>query len=217
MNLKWLHRSHPPQSIGKIIVGLGNPGSAYAGNRHNVGFMCLSHLAKNIDASFDGKEGLARTAHGVIGTTPVVLARPQTYMNLSGQAVAKLAAKYSLPPADIIVIHDDMDLRLGQVRIRQGGSSGGHRGIASIISDLGHADFIRVRIGIGRPVTDSPDERRAAVVDFVLEDFGEAEHEVIAEATALATKATLAIITEGLDGAMNTFNRTPSSQTEHIA
>jgi len=211
MKLRWPYRRQP-LNIENIIVGLGNPGPAYAGNRHNAGFMCLSLLAKNIGVSFDQKEGLARTAHGVIDTSPVLLARPQTYMNLSGQAVIKLVSKYSLAPANLIVIHDDLDLRLGQIRIRQGGHSGGHRGIASIISELGSEDFIRVRLGIGRPVPESPGGEHTAIVDFVLEDFSDTERKIITEATARVAEAVRDIITAGLETAMNFFNRTTSDQ-----
>jgi len=207
MKFRWSLRTPSPQRVEKLIVGLGNPGSVYAGNRHNVGFMCLSLLAKNIGAAFDKKEGLARTAHGTIDAVPILLARPQTYMNLSGQAVAKLMAKYNLSLADLIVIQDDLDLKPGQIRIRQGGHSGGHRGIASIINDLGSEDFIRVRLGVGRPEPERPSEKRSAVVDYVLEDFNEAEGKVMAQAISRAAEAVKAIITTGLEAAMNAFNR----------
>jgi len=173
--------------------------------------MCLSLLAKNIKATFDKKEGLARTAHGTIDAVPVLLARPQTYMNLSGQAVVKLMAKYNLSPADLIVIQDDLDLKPGQIRIRQGGYSGGHRGIASIINDLGSEEFIRVRLGVGRPAPESPGEKHAAVVDYVLEDFNEDEGKVMAQAITRAAEAVKAIVAIGLEAAMNAFNR---NQTE---
>lgn len=214
MKFSWPNRSHPSSSVSKIIIGLGNPGPEYAGTRHNAGFMCLTHLAKNIGASFNQKEGLARTAHGNISTVPVVLARPQTFMNLSGQAVVKLTAKYGLAQGDLIVIHDDLDLPLGQVRIRQSGGSGGHRGIASVISELGSENFIRVRLGIGRPTPPAPDEKHAAVVDFVLEDFDKSESAVMAEAISQATEAVKAIITNGTETAMSTFNRIPPNPTK---
>jgi len=206
-------RPLPSPGVAKIVVGLGNPGPTYARSRHNAGFMCLSYLAKNLDTAFDKKEGLARTAHSVIGTVPVLLARPQTYMNLSGQAVVKLISKYHLAPADLIVIHDDIDLRLGQLRIRYGGRSAGHRGIASIISELGREDFIRVRLGVGRPVLDNPDDKQVAVIDFVLEDFSEAESEIVAQVIPRVAEAVRTIVAEGPETAMNAYNHPPPNPT----
>jgi PTH1 family peptidyl-tRNA hydrolase len=193
----------------KLIVGLGNPGNEYAQNRHNIGFICVNRVAKSIKAGFDKKEGLSRVARGRIDSTEVVLARPQTFMNLSGAAVAKLVAKYKLKPDDIIVIHDDMDLKLGQIRIRQGGSSGGHKGISSIIDELGSDKFIRVRIGVGHPQSENPQEKEAAVVNFVLEDFSPEEAEVMIKVIPQASQAVISIISEGLEAAMNRFNRVP--------
>jgi PTH1 family peptidyl-tRNA hydrolase len=189
----------------KLIVGLGNPGNFYSRNRHNIGFMCVTHLAKEIGASFDKKEGLARTAHGVIGETQVVLARPQTYMNASGEAVSRLLHKYRLNPDELIVIHDDMDLKAGQVRLRRGGSSAGHKGVASVISDSG-VGFIRVKVGIGRP--DEEDGGEDAVVDYVLSDFLPAEAVLLESAVCQVTQAVMTLVNEGLEAAMNRFNRT---------
>lgn len=190
----------------KLIVGLGNPGTAYSHNRHNIGFMCLSYLAKEIGARFERKEGLSRTAHGQIDSTEVILARPQTYMNSSGKAVRKLVARYRLSLDDLIVIHDDLDLRLGQIRIRENGSSAGHKGIGSIISELGSADFIRVRIGVGRPEPDSPGAKQDAVVGYVLDDFTPEEGKVMAKVIPRVSQAVITIVNEGLDTAMNRFN-----------
>lgn len=196
----------------KLIVGLGNPGNQYSENRHNVGFMCVNRLAKDIGAEFSKKEGLARTAHGRIDTTEVVLARPQTFMNASGEAVLKLVVKYRVKPADLIVIHDDIDLRLGQIRIRRGGGAAGHHGIESIMDELDNEDFIRVRVGTGRPVPENPEEKRAAVVGFVLEDFSAAESKLMAETIARVSQAVQTIVRGGLETSMNQFNRAPEAK-----
>ncbi len=205
------HREAAPRGKAAwLIVGLGNPGGQYSRNRHNIGFMCLSHLAKDIGAEFSKKEGLARTAHGSIGGAPVVLARPQTCMNLSGRAVVKLAEKYGLGPDKLIVIHDDMDLKPGQIRIRLGGRSAGHHGIDSIIGELDSEDFIRIRVGVGRPQQERG-AGREAVVDFVLDDFNAAESRIMAETMPRVAQAVAAIVSEGLEAAMNQYNATPKN------
>jgi peptidyl-tRNA hydrolase, PTH1 family len=191
----------------KLIVGLGNPGNEYAQHRHNIGFICVNRLAKCLKVRFDKKEGLARVARGRIDSTEVVLARPQTFMNLSGDAVVKLVTRYNLNPDDIIVIHDDMDLKLGQIRIRQGGSSGGHKGISSIIDQLGSDKFIRVRIGVGHPQSEDPRAKEAAVVNFVLEEFSPEEAKVMIKVIPQASQAVITIVDDGLEVAMNRFNR----------
>jgi len=188
----------------KLIVGLGNPGNFYSRNRHNIGFMCVARLAREIGASFDKKEGLARTAHGMMGGTEVVLARPQTYMNASGEAVSRLLHKYRLNLEDLIVIHDDMDLKAGQVRLRRGGSSAGHKGVESVIRDSG-IGFIRVKVGIGRP--GDGDGGESAVVDYVLSDFLPAESAMLESAVNQVTGAVIMLVNDGLDAAMNQFNR----------
>ena len=188
----------------KLIVGLGNPGNFYSRNRHNIGFMCVSHLASEIGATFDKKEGLARTAHGVISEAAVVLARPQTYMNASGEAVSRLMHKYRLSLEELVVIHDDMDLKPGQVRLRRGGSSAGHKGVESIIGESGNG-FIRVKVGIGHPPQDDGDD--SAVVDYVLADFLPAESVVVESSICQVTRAVLMLVSDGLDAAMNQFNR----------
>lgn len=190
----------------KLIAGLGNPGNIYSHNRHNIGFMCVSHLAREIGAHFDKKEGLARTAHTQIEGMQVILARPQTYMNASGESIKKLMERYHLPPDDVIVIHDDMDFKPGQIRIRKGGSSAGHNGIASIIHETGRSDFIRIRVGIGHPV-DNADDSDMAVRDYVLSDFSADEVKIISEVIPQVSQAIITLLNEGLDAAMNRFNR----------
>jgi PTH1 family peptidyl-tRNA hydrolase len=186
-----------------LIVGLGNPGPEYSGSRHNVGFQCVRWLARKHGLSFDGSRAHARIAQGTILGKPVVLARPQTFMNLSGQAVKGLLQWLRLTTSDIVVIHDDLDLPLGRLRLRPGGSAGGHRGIRSIIDSLGSQDFARLRVGIGRPEGND-------AVDYVLGDFNAAERQVMAESYARAAEAVDCILSQGLEAAMNRFNADPT-------
>ena len=200
----------------KLIVGLGNPGNQYSHSRHNIGFMCVSHFAKTRSWDFEKKEGLARTAHGRLNGEEIILARPQTFMNLSGEAVKKLAIKYRVKPEDLIVIHDEMDLRLGIIRIRKGGGTAGHNGVESIIGELGTADFIRLRIGVGRPQNAGAEEHRQ-MVGYVLGDFNPDEAEVIKKIIGEADTAIVSLIEEGLDTAMNKFNKTNAPKKEKPA
>ena len=192
----------------KLIVGLGNPGFLYTRNRHNVGFMCVKHLAKMQKILFDRKQGQACTGIGNIGRRRVVLARPQTYMNASGESVSALVRKLNITPSDVIVIHDDLDLPPGKIRLRLGGGSGGHKGIESIIARLGSKDFYRVRVGVGRPDTpgDSPAEKEEAVIAYVLSDFTRDEKKIIDKIIPDVSRAIVSLLTEGLDIAMNKFN-----------
>jgi PTH1 family peptidyl-tRNA hydrolase len=192
----------------KLIVGLGNPGFLYARNRHNIGFMCASHLAKSQGIRFDKKQGHARTGIGNIKGRRVVLARPQTYINASGESVTALARKLNVTPADIIVIHDDLDLPPGKIRLRLGGNSGGHKGIDSIIARLGSRDFYRVRVGIGRPdiPAGSPAEKEEAIIAYVLSDFTPEEKKIIDTAIPEVSQAIVCLLTEGLTAAMNKYN-----------
>lgn len=192
----------------KLIVGLGNPGRAYENSRHNIGFMCVSHFAKEYGIKFDRKEGKARTGTGRIGDEEVVLARPQTFMNNSGDSVKRLLDRYKLSPADLLVIHDDMDLPLGKIRLRQNSSSGGHKGASSIISYLGTQDFIRLRVGIGRPEAGETSSlfMEDEVIGYVLSNFTAEEKKVINEVIPRVTAAIGRLLAEGLEKAMNGFN-----------
>ncbi|HTY81888.1 MAG TPA: aminoacyl-tRNA hydrolase [Dehalococcoidales bacterium] len=192
----------------KLIIGLGNPGFLYTHNRHNVGFMSVGHLAKAQKIHFDKKQGQARTGMGTIAGNRVVLARPQTFMNASGESVSALARKLNLKPEDIIVIHDDMDLPVGKIRLRLGGSSGGHKGIESIIARLGTRDFYRVRIGIGRPerAVGLPDEKEQAVISYVLSDFTGEEEKLIEKALPTVSEAVVFLLENGIEAAMNKYN-----------
>jgi PTH1 family peptidyl-tRNA hydrolase len=191
----------------KLIVGLGNPGSTYADNRHNVGFMSVAHFAKAHSLRFDRRRGNARVAEGEVGGTSIVLARPQTFMNASGQAVNALLRKLKVTPEDLIVVHDDLDLPLGRIRVRGGGSSGGHKGVQSIIGDIGTADFVRVRVGIGRPAgAGGADQREEDVIDYVLSGFTGDDRLVLSRTIGRVSEVLEYLIGRGLVEAMNKFN-----------
>ena len=193
----------------KLIVGLGNPGPGYAHNRHNIGFMCVSHFAGTHRIKFDKKQGKARTGSGEIAGNKVVVARPQTYMNSSGQAVSLLARRFNISLDELIVIHDDLDLPLGKMRLRRGGGFAGHKGVESIITELGSQDFPRLRVGIGRPIMDevSPRDRETQIIDYVLGDFTPDEKQVVTGALPRVSQAILCLLTEGLAAAMNRYNQ----------
>ncbi len=156
-----------------LIAGLGNPGPRFTDNRHNIGFRAVEELAEAHRLTFSRTEHDAQTAHGTIHDKRVILAKPQTYMNESGKAVGPLSRFYKIPSEDVLVIYDDLDIPLGTVRYRQEGSSGGHRGVNSIIQALGTRQFPRLRLGIGRP----PGRMDAAA--YVLQDFSKEEEPVL--------------------------------------
>ena len=192
----------------KLIVGLGNPGRGYANNRHNVGFVCLNHFARTQGIHFDKKQGRARIGTGEVAGSKVVVAKPQTYMNRSGQSVSLLVKKFNVGLDNLLIIHDDLDLPLGKIRIRQGGSAGGHKGAGSIITELGSQSFIRIRVGIGRPNKNegftefSDDEIKA----YVLSDFTSDEKQAITQVIPRVSEAILCLLTEGPVAAMNRYN-----------
>ncbi len=183
------------------VIGLGNPGAKYSNTRHNLGFMVVEELARRFAVSdkktaFSGNYD-AWTA--IISGQKVILAEPLTYMNLSGAAAAEIMRKHYIQPADFIVIQDDIDLELARVKIRRGGSSGGHRGIESIIGSLGTGKFARIKIGIGR-------DPKLPADAYVLKKFPPEEREIISEAVSRAADALAAIIKDGLEKAMNNYN-----------
>jgi PTH1 family peptidyl-tRNA hydrolase len=186
----------------KLIVGLGNPGRNYARNRHNIGFICINHFARSQGVKFDRKQSRARTGTGKIAGNEVVLAKPQTHMNSSGESVSRLVKRFKINLEDLIVIHDDLDLPLGKIRLSSGSSSGGHKGINSIIKELGSQDFIRLRIGIGRPAGVSEEE----IIAYVLSDFMPEQRKAIAPVIPKVSEAILCLLTEGLEAAMNRYN-----------
>lgn len=184
----------------KLIVGLGNPGEDYAQTRHNIGFNCLNHIARKHGLSFTRREAHSRLAQGQIGGQEVLLAKPFTFMNRSGAAVAALMRKYQIQPADLVVIYDDMDLPVGKLRLRPSGSAGGHHGMESIIAALGSQDFPRIRVGIGKPIAED-------AISFVLSHFTPEEKESIAQALGRVGEAVEMLLTQGVEAAMNQFNR----------
>jgi len=188
----------------KLIVGLGNPGRGYAHNRHNIGFICLNHFARTQGIKFGQKRGRARIGTGAVAGSEVVIAKPQTYMNRSGQSVSRLIQKFNIDLNDLLVIHDDLDLPLGKIRVRQGGGSAGHKGVNSIARELESQDFIRIRVGIGRP--DKAEISEDDIIAFVLSDFTPEEKQAIAPIIPRVSEAILCLLTEGLVTAMNRFN-----------
>jgi len=191
----------------RLIVGLGNPGRSYQDSRHNIGFICLNHFARKQAIRFDRKQGKARIGSGEVAGEAVILAKPQTYMNLSGESVSRLVQKFDISLDNLIVVHDDLDLPLGKIRIRQGGSSGGHRGVESIIAALDDEAFLRLRIGIGRPGTDRLNQcGEDEIISYVLSGFAPEEKEIVARTIPMVSDALLSLISEGIDTAMNKYN-----------
>jgi PTH1 family peptidyl-tRNA hydrolase len=183
-----------------LIVGLGNPGREYKDNRHNVGFMLIDRLSVRLNARMSRVQAKALVGSVNNEGNKIILAKPQTYMNLSGQSIQGLARFYKLPLENMLVAHDDLDLPFGTIRIRPGGGPGGQKGIASTIERLGTKDFRRLRIGIGRP------PGRMDPAAYVLQDFPKADQIMLSEILDYAADAVLAFIAEGLDVAMNKFN-----------
>lgn len=183
-----------------LIAGLGNPGREYAATRHNIGFMLIDRLAARLEVRFGRLESKALVTKGEWQGCRLVLAKPQTYMNLSGQAVGALLRFYKIPVENLLVAYDDVDLPLGVLRLRPDGGSAGQKGMASIIERLGTQTFPRLRLGIGRP----PGRMDAAA--YVLQDFGRGETELLGQILDRAVDATLTFVTHGLDTAMNQYN-----------
>ena len=191
----------------KLIVGLGNPGRFYVNNRHNVGFRCLDHFARKQGISLNYRKARSRLGMGEVRGTKVVLAKPRTFMNLSGEAVAALMHRHRLPIEDLLVIYDDLDLPLGEIRIRERGSSGGHKGVNSIITHLGSQDFPRLRVGIAHREDETGAlPKRVDTVEYVLSDFTAEEKAVIREVYPKVAGAIYCLITEGIKAAMNKHN-----------
>jgi len=190
----------------KLIVGLGNPGRAYAHNRHNIGFRCLNHFARLNSVRLDRRQCCAKVGIGDGTGERLLLARPGTFMNLSGDSVFCLVRRHGICLSDLLIIHDDLDLPLGKIRLRQSGGSGGHRGIESIISALGCEGFPRVRVGIGRPREDAGATTEDAVVSYVLSDFSPGEEAIISTVIIRVAEAIDCFVAEGIEAAMNRFN-----------
>lgn len=194
-------RKHPRQGeAAYLIVGLGNPGRKYAGNRHNIGFRMIDRLAGAHGIHVARRKRFhAELGEGAIGAHRVVLAKPLTFMNDSGRAVQAIRHWYKVPTQHILVIYDDLDLPLGRIRLRQGGSSGGHNGMRSTITALGGNDFCRLRIGIGRPPRGDP-------IDYVLSDFSPDEEPVVLRLCDRIDEMVLRYLDDGIRAAMNEYN-----------
>jgi PTH1 family peptidyl-tRNA hydrolase len=183
-----------------LIVGLGNPGREYRLNRHNTGFMLVDRLAVKLDTRFTRLQSKALVATATYQERKIILAKPQTFMNLSGQAVQGLLHFYKLELANFLVVHDDIDLPIGMIRIRPDGGSAGQKGMTSVIERLATDEFPRLRLGIGRP----PGQMNTP--DYVLQDFSNVEMSILSETLDRAAEAALTFVVEGLDAAMNKFN-----------
>jgi PTH1 family peptidyl-tRNA hydrolase len=188
----------------KLIVGLGNPGIEYQFTPHNLGFLTIDCLANECGVEVRNRNCRALTARATIGEQQVLLAKPETYMNLSGISVRELVDKYEVDPAkDLIVIHDELDLPLGTIRIKQRGSSAGHNGMESVIGALRTQEFLRIRLGI------TPERKVQDTVAYVLTPFRKAQLKVVDEMMDTAVEAVKVILKEGPGPAMNRFNRKP--------
>lgn len=183
-----------------LIVGLGNPGSEYRRNRHNIGFMVVDALAELANIPIRRVSFRALVGKGALEGESVILAKPQTFMNKSGEAVAPLLRFYKIPTEHLLVIHDDLDLPLGTLRLRPSGGTGGQKGMESIVAKLGTRDFARLRVGIGRP------PGRMDPSDYVLHDFDPPQVEMLPEILHHAVQAVRMFIKEGIEQAMNDFN-----------
>jgi len=183
-----------------LLIGLGNPGREFRDNRHNVGFMLIDRLAVRLNAQKLRVQAKAIITTAMFEERKLILAKPQTYMNLSGQSVRALLRFYKIQLGNLLVAHDDLDLPFGSIRLRPGGGPGGQKGMASAIDYLGTKEFPRLRIGIGRP----PGRMQPAA--YVLQDFPGAESSLLSEVLARAADAALAFVIDGLDDAMNRFN-----------
>ena len=188
----------------KIVIGLGNPGSKYEFTRHNIGFRIIDSLARDMGIEFNKvKSYYSLISRGMINNHKVMLVKPQTFMNLSGRAVNRVVSYYKIPLQDLLIVYDDLNLELGQVRIRKKGSSGGHKGIESIMQYLNSEDIPRLRIGIGNPSVNYNFD----CVSYVLSNFNNDEEDKIEEVIQLSTEAVKTIIEDGFEKAMRKYNR----------
>jgi len=185
-----------------LLVGLGNPGSEYAGTRHNIGFLVLDELARRIGVRLDRRQFGAVLAHGVLADEPVVLLQPQVYMNRSGSSVGPAASFFQVPSNQILVCHDEIDLPCGGLRLKEGGGHGGHNRVRSLIEVLGTPEFVRLRLGVGRPAA-------GAVTERVLGPFDEEERPLVAALVDRAADAATEILRHGVRAAMNRFHAPP--------
>lgn len=191
-----------------LIVGLGNPGIKYTLTRHNIGFLALDALAKSFDAKIEREEHKALTLKFKLDGEDVILAKPQTFMNLSGESVVSLMQFYKIEPSKLFVIHDEIDLPFGYMKVQKGRGAGGHNGIKSISELLGHQDYARLRLGVGRP-----SNPHIPVVDYVLQNFDKTEQEKLVEFLNRSGDAIESFIFNGLDKTASQFNQKPDVGT----
>lgn len=188
-------------SIQWVVAGLGNPGEQYSRARHNAGFMTIDRIAKAKDAASSRRRFKGVTAEVGLAGKPAILVKPQTFYNLSGECISALLGYFKIDPAHLIVVHDELDLEAGRLRIKQGGGDAGNRGVRSIAQSLGTTDFIRVRIGIGRPPENEADQ------DYLLRPMTAAERQALTATLERAASAVEAIAEHGLEAAMNRYNQ----------
>lgn len=184
-----------------IIVGLGNPGRKYIGTRHNIGFDAITRISDDYNISLNIKKHKAVCGTGFIAGEKVVLAQPQTYMNLSGESVRAMVDYYKVSPDQLIIVYDDVNFDVGQLRIRRDGSAGGHNGIKNIISHLGTKEFPRVKIGVGKK------PREWDLVDYVMSKFSDKDNDILRDSLKDVSDAVKTVISEGIGDAMNIYNR----------
>jgi PTH1 family peptidyl-tRNA hydrolase len=193
----------------KLIIGLGNPGLKYQTTRHNSGFLAVDEIAAGHNIPVQLKSFDACYGKGRIGDIPILLVKPMTFMNISGSAVNKIVDYFKIDIPDMIVIHDDIDLPFRTIRLKAGGGHAGHKGLISIIDSLGNPEFIRVRVGIGRPFDKSTVER------YVLEQFAEDEMRLLPEIMKTVSDAVTMIATSGIQAAMNQYNERSANQSDN--
>jgi PTH1 family peptidyl-tRNA hydrolase len=193
----------------KLIVGLGNPGMEYEFTPHNLGFLTVDQIANDLGVAIRNRQSRALTARATLGEHEVLLAKPETYMNLSGLSVAELVARHEVrPEQDLIVVYDELDLPFGQIRIRPRGGTAGHNGMESVIGALGTEEFTRVRLGIG------PERKVSDGAAYVLKPFRKSQLKAVDDLVSRAADAVHVIVKEGGPAAMNRFNRKPEDAAE---
>ena len=193
----------------KLIVGLGNPGIEYQFTPHNAGFLAVDRIAEDCGVALSNRRGRALTARAKLAGQDVLLAKPETFMNLSGLSVAALIQEFEISPEDILVLYDELALPLGTIRIRERGSANGHNGVKSISGVLGTEEWLRIRIGVGKPTLADGREIKAGGKEYLLSPFRKQELAVLDEVLDRARGAVEMVLTEGVGAAMNEFNRRP--------
>jgi len=197
-----------------LIVGLGNPGIEYQFTPHNAGFLAVDRIAEDCSVMITNRRGRALTARAKLAGQDVLLAKPETFMNLSGLSVAALIQEFEISPEDIIVLYDELALPLGTIRIRERGSANGHNGVKSSSGVLGTEEWLRIRIGVGKPALTDGREIKAGGKDYLLSPMRKQELAVLDEVLDRVKNAVELVLTEGVSAAMNRFNRRPDDSEE---